>query len=118
TPLGESAPPPPALPDTIDSGDAGQASFFTVSASEGGDRYRVRASTVPGTDAMLITATSLADVDATLRRLLGIMLLVTLAVLAALAVLGLWVVRIGLRPLEEIGTTAAAIADGDLTRRV
>ena len=118
TPLGESAPPPPALPDAIDSGDAGQASFFTVSASEGGDRYRVRASTVPGTDAMLITATSLADVDATLRRLLGIMLLVTLAVLAALAVLGLWVVRIGLRPLEEIGTTAAAIADGDLTRRV
>ena len=118
TPLGESAPPPPALPDTIDSGDAGQASFFTVSASEGGDRYRVRAATVPGTDAMLITATSLADVDATLRRLLAIMLLVTLAVLAALAVLGLWVVRIGLRPLDEIGTTAAAIADGDLTRRV
>ena len=118
TPLGESAPSPPALPDTIDSGDAGQASFFTVSASEGGDRYRVRAATVPGTDAMLITATSLADVDATLRRLLAIMLLVTLAVLAALAVLGLWVVRIGLRPLDEIGTTAAAIAAGDLTRRV
>ena len=118
TPLGESAPSPPALPDTIDSGDAGQASFFTVSASEGGERYRVRAATVPGTDATLITATSLADVDATLRRLLAIMLLVTLAVLAALAVLGLWVVRVGLRPLDEIGTTAAAIADGDLTRRV
>ena len=118
TPLGESAPSPPALPDTIDSGDAGQASFFTVPASEGGDRYRVRAATVQGTDAMLITGTSLADVDATLRRLLAIMLLVTLAVLAALAVLGLWVVRIGLRPLEEIGTTAAAIAEGDLTRRV
>ena len=118
TPLGESAPSPPALPDTIDSGDAGQASFFTVSASEGGDRYRVRASTLPGTDAMLITATSLADVDATLRRLLAIMLLVTLAVLAALAVLGLWVVRVGLRPLDEIGTTAAAIAAGDLSRRV
>ena len=78
----------------------------------------MRAATVPGTDAMLITATSLADVDATLRRLLAIMLLVTAAVLAALAVLGLWVVRVGLRPLDEIGTTAAAIADGDLTRRV
>jgi len=78
----------------------------------------VRAATVQGTDAMLITGTSLADVDATLRRLLAIMLLVTVAVLAALAVLGLWVVRIGLRPLEEIGTTAAAIAEGDLTRRV
>ncbi len=118
TPLGESAPSPPALPDTIDSGDAGQASYFTVSAREGGDRYRVRAATVPGTDAMLITGTSLADVDATLRRLLAIMLLVTLGVLAALAALGLWVVRIGLRPLDEIGNTAAAIAEGDLTRRV
>ncbi len=118
TPLGESAPSPPALPDTIDSGDAGQASYFTVSAREGGDRYRVRAATVPGTAATLIAATSLADVDATLRRLLAIMLLVTLAVLAALAALGLWVVRLGLRPLDEIGTTAAAIAAGDLTRRV
>ena len=118
TPLGESAPSPPALPDTIDSGNAGQASYFTVSAREGGDRYRVRAATVAGTDAMLITGTSLADVDATLRRLLAIMLLVTVAVLAALAVLGLWVVRVGLRPLDEIGNTAAAIAEGDLTRRV
>jgi two-component system OmpR family sensor kinase len=120
TPLGESAPSPPALPDTIDpSGDGtDQASYFTVSAIEGGERYRVRASTVPGTDAVLITATPLTDVDATLRRLLAIMLLVTAAVLAALATLGLWVVRVGLRPLGEIGATAAAIADGDLTRRV
>lgn len=118
TPLGESAPSPPALPDTIDSGAVGQAAYFTVSAGAGGERYRVRAATVPGTSATLITATSLADVDATLRRLLAIMLLVTLVVLAALAVLGLWVVRVGLRPLDEIGATAAAIADGDLTRRV
>jgi two-component system, OmpR family, sensor kinase len=118
TPLGESAPSPPALPDTIDSGAVGQAAYFTVSAGAGGERYRVRAATVPGTSATLITATSLADVDATLRRLLAIMLLVTLVVLGALAVLGLWVVRVGLRPLDEIGATAAAIADGDLTRRV
>jgi two-component system, OmpR family, sensor kinase len=39
-------------------------------------------------------------------------------VLAALAGLGLWVVRIGLRPLTAIGATAAAIAEGDLSRRV
>ena len=120
TPYGESAPSPPALPDTIEpSGDGfDEASFFTVPAQEGGERYRVRASTEQRTGATLITATPLADVDDTLRRLLAIMLLVTAAVLAALAVLGLWVVRLGLRPLEEIGMTAAAIADGDLTRRV
>ena len=32
--------------------------------------------------------------------------------------LGLWIVRVGLRPLDAIGTTAAAIAAGDLSRRV
>ena len=46
------------------------------------------------------------------------MLLVTAVVLAALAALGLWVVRVGLRPLDAIGATAAAIAAGDLTQRV
>ena len=56
--------------------------------------------------------------DATLRRLLLIELLVTGAVLAGLAALGLWVVRLGLRPLDEIGVTAQAIAAGDLTHRV
>jgi two-component system OmpR family sensor kinase len=120
TPLGGVAPSPPALPDTIEpSGDGpDEASYFTVPARDGDGRYRVRASTEPRTGATLISATPLTDVDATLRRLLAIMLLVTAVILAALAALGLWVVRIGLRPLEEIGTTAAAIADGDLTRRV
>src|SRR5918995_1605847 len=85
TPLGESAPSPPALPDTIEpSGDGpGQASYVTVPAQEGGERYRVRASIEPRSGATLITATPLTDVDATLRRLLAIMLLVTAAVLAA-----------------------------------
>jgi two-component system OmpR family sensor kinase len=41
-----------------------------------------------------------------------------LPVLVALGLLGLWVVRLGLRPLDAIGETAAAIAAGDLTRRV
>jgi two-component system OmpR family sensor kinase len=63
-------------------------------------------------------ATPLSDVDATLRRLLLIMLLVTAAVLVSLALLGLQAVRIGLRPLDAIEATAAAIARGDLSRRV
>ena len=42
----------------------------------------------------------------------------TALVLAAIAALGLWVVRLGLRPLDAIGTTAAAIAAGDLSQRV
>jgi two-component system OmpR family sensor kinase len=104
-------PSPPELPDTI------TEQTFTAPARDGGARYRVRAS--PSHDGnTVVVATSLADVDATLRRLLLIMLLVTAAVLGALAALGLWVVRLGLRPLDAIGSTAAAIAAGDLSRRV
>src|SRR5581483_5466653 len=41
-----------------------------------------------------------------------------LAVLAAIGVLGLWIVRIGLRPLTGIERTADAISAGDLSQRV
>ena len=118
---GEAAPSPPDLPATIEAPSGSgpdAASYFTVSSQDGENRYRVRASVDPYDSTMVVVATSLADVDATLRRLLWIMLLVTAAVLAALAALGLWVVRLGLRPLDAIGTTAAAIAAGDLSRRV
>ena len=60
----------------------------------------------------------LSSVDSTLHRLLLIELLVTVAVLAGLAALGLWVIRIGLRPLAGSGQTAATIAAGDLSQRV
>jgi two-component system OmpR family sensor kinase len=107
------APSPPELPAEIQA-----PSSFTVPAEDRSGRYRMRADYTFGGDEIIVVGTSLADVDATLRRLLLIMLLVTVAVLAALAALGLWVVRLGLRPLEAIGSTAAAIADGDLSRRV
>jgi two-component system, OmpR family, sensor kinase len=115
-------PSPPKLPETIDAPAAADrgpdtAAYFTVPAESGGGRYRVRASS-EGSNATLILATSLADVDATLRRLLLVELLVAGVVLAALAVLGLWVVRLGLKPLGEIEKTAAAIGGGDLSRRV
>jgi two-component system, OmpR family, sensor kinase len=119
TSYGEAAPSPPDLPGAIpDPGDDREGAKFVVDSRDGGERYRVHAWTDPLSGSTLIAARSLADVDATLRRLLLIELLVTGAVLAALAGLGLWVVRIGLRPLEAIGLTAAAIAGGDLTRRV
>jgi two-component system, OmpR family, sensor kinase len=117
----EALPSPPDLPETTalpaEAQGPGAGRFFTVDAEDGDGRYRVRAVRArDGTVAIL--ARSLDDVDATLRRLLVIMLLVSAAVLGALAVLGLWVVRLGLRPLDAIGATAAQIAAGDLSRRV
>jgi len=117
--------PPPALPKTISvpaaslEGDHDEnVSRFTVGATSGGARWRVRASGIPGTHAVFVIAASLHDVDGTLHRLFLIELLVTALVIAALAGLALWVVRVGLRPLAAIGDTAAAIAAGDLSRRV
>jgi two-component system OmpR family sensor kinase len=92
--------------------------YFTVNSVKGEVRYRVRASLDPGSTTMLILATSLSGVEGTLHRLMLIELLVTAGVLVAIAVLGLWAVRVGLRPLEAIGRTAAGIAAGDLTQRV
>jgi two-component system OmpR family sensor kinase len=106
------APSPPDLPTTIT-----PPATFTVDAQDGEGRYRVHAEEMFG-GTTIVVATPLDDVDATLQRLLLIMLLVTVLVLGALAALGLWVVRLGLKPLDAVGETAAAIAAGDLTRRV
>ena len=117
--------PPPKLPATIALPDAGRHGGDRVALLHrpGGERRRplprARLDRAAGAATyLLIVATSLSDVDSTLHRLLLIELLVTAAVLAAIAVLGLWVVRLGLRPLDAIGETAAAIAAGDLSQRV
>ena len=121
---GTTAPAPPRLPATItvpasaQAGGPDRVRYFTVPATSGGDRYRVRASIDPGSTDMLIIATSLSGVDGTLHRLLVIELLVTLGVLAAIVLLGLWIVQLGLRPLDAIVVTADGIAAGDLSRRV
>jgi two-component system OmpR family sensor kinase len=121
---GQSTPPIPELPQTIHvpvqpNEGPDRVSYFTVGSRDSGEQYRVRAAVEPELNgAMLITADPLRDVISTLHRLFLVELLVTLAVLAALAGLGLWIVRLGLRPLRGIEVTAAAITAGDLTRRV
>jgi two-component system, OmpR family, sensor kinase len=114
---------PPDLPKSVTlhapSGhDPDRVAYFTAPAVKGGMRYRVRASVDPGSPFVLIIGTSLSDVDSTLHRLFVIELLVTAGVLLGIAALGLWLVRRSLRPLDAMGATAAAIAAGDLTRRV
>jgi two-component system OmpR family sensor kinase len=113
--------PAPKLPGTIlppTGGDGREAvRYFMVPGQDGGS-YRVRASVEEGARAMLVVSTSLADVASTLDRLLLIELVVSAFVLAGIAALGHWLVRVGLRPLDAIEGTAAAIAAGDLSRRV
>jgi two-component system OmpR family sensor kinase len=104
--------PGPILPAHIPVNQA-----ITVGSSSGPD-FRVYA--VPTGDESGITgiAIPLEDVEHTLHRLFVIEALVVGGVLAALAVLAWWLVRLGLRPLDRIAATAGAIAQGDLSRRV
>ncbi|GAB3858930.1 hypothetical protein GCM10029963_59420 [Micromonospora andamanensis] len=60
----------------------------------------------------------LTDVEQAVKRLIWIDLLVGGAVLVLLASIGAAIVRTSLKPLVEIERTAAAIAGGDLSRRV
>jgi len=92
---------------------------FTVSDRSGdGSRWRVLVRPLLDGSGSIVTALSLDEVDSTVGQLLGILLIVSLAVLVVLAGLAYAVVRSSLRPLEEVEDTAEAIAAGDLSRRV
>jgi two-component system, OmpR family, sensor kinase len=112
--------PPPDLPTV--SPDEANAEPFTVGAIRGDGSWRAvalravnREGNVQGT---LLIAASLDDVDATVHQLNSINLLVGAAVIAGLALAAYTMVRTALRPLTKIEQTAAAIAGGDLSRRV
>jgi two-component system OmpR family sensor kinase len=96
--------------------------FFNAHAPRSGTHYRVLVTPVERADlrsvSFLVVAIPLTDVDQTLRHLFIVEVLVALCVLGALALLAWWVVHLGLRPLQQMGETAGAIAAGDLSRRV
>ena len=111
--------PKPALPQNLEAGDEGEARTFTTGERGGGsESFRVLAAASPFADLTTVVAIPLADTNATLDRLALIELVVSAAVLFALAVVAWWLVGIGLRPLRRIGETAGQIAAGDLSRRV
>jgi two-component system OmpR family sensor kinase len=119
--------PEPELPSTLPRPGAPRTSpdLFTTGAVEGSSaKYRVLVDRVtirtgrgsqPGT---LIVAIPLTEVDETLSRLRVIEGVVSGAVLLGLGFISYWLVRRELRPLENMGVTAGAIAAGDLSRRV
>jgi two-component system, OmpR family, sensor kinase len=111
----------PRLPDQVsglDSNSDESATFFTVDSAQGENgEFRVRAERLAD-DSLLMVALPLDDVNSTLHRLLVTEIFVTAAVLLVAVGLGLWLVRVGLRPLRNIESTAANIAGGELSLRV
>jgi two-component system, OmpR family, sensor kinase len=117
--------PLPKLPTNVGWLAASDGRPITVPAESGSSRWRVIAfphqftaadgSLVSGT---VIVGLDISNVYATIGRLIGIDLIVSLIVILVLAIVGITVVRRSLRPLTEIERTAEAIAAGDLSRRV
>jgi two-component system, OmpR family, sensor kinase len=84
-------------------------------STQGGYRVRVFSGT---NGSRLVMAIPLSDVTSTLDRLALLELLIGAVVLVTVAAIAYLLVRRALRPLSRIEDTAAAIAAGDLSRRV
>jgi len=115
---------PPNLPAELPMWAPGGSAPITVRSLDGATRYRVLANDVQFTQngqpatGTIVVAIPLTELHVTLRHLMGVEFLVSAIVLLIVAGLALWLVRVGMQPLEGMGRTADAIAAGDLTRRV
>ncbi|MFL5790683.1 MAG: sensor histidine kinase [Actinomycetota bacterium] len=116
---GQQNPAVPQLPPDLPGSTNGGVGTTTFSASsDGGTRFRVEAVGPRPNAGTLVIAVPLTEMGETLGRLLAIEALVTIGVALTAGALALWLVKVGLRPLETMGATAGAIAAGDLSRRV
>jgi two-component system, OmpR family, sensor kinase len=94
------------------------ATYFTAGSKEaGGPAFRVMVSGSTTGD-QLVVAIPIADQTSTLHTLLLIELAVTAGALVLALAGGWWLVRLGLRPLEDVERTADSIAAGNLDQRV
>jgi two-component system OmpR family sensor kinase len=113
---------PPVLPTGIRPGTSfavGNPHYEVVVAAQPSRYAVIAAGGVRGdTLGYLVVAIPLADVDHTLHHLLLVELFVASGVLITLAGLAWLVVKLGLRPLEQMQETAGAIAAGDLSQRI
>jgi two-component system OmpR family sensor kinase len=84
----------------------------------GGSQWRLLV--LPGQEqgTYRVVAIPLSEVDFALNDVVELEAFIGAAVLVAMVVVALLIVRLGLRPLERMGHTAEAIAGGDLSRRV
>jgi two-component system OmpR family sensor kinase len=97
-------------------GDVGTP-FTAPAAGTSGDSWRVLVEQMSG-GGHLVIASGLGDLDGTVTRLEIADALAAGVAVVLLAGLGLPLVRASLAPLREIESTAAAIAGGDLSRRI
>ncbi|MFE9019450.1 ATP-binding protein [Streptomyces sp. NPDC007808] len=92
-----------------------EGSFHTVPGADGSD-WLLHSSPLP--DGILLVGMRTTVADELMHRTGVVAATSAAAALLAVTLLSWRAVRRGLRPLESIATTAAAIGDGDLARRI
>ena len=111
----------PAL-DRVDVDDTRLGEHFTVQGEDGAGSWRVLAAQLTDgqgrTGGTIAVALPLTSVESTVRQLAWLTAVIGLTTLVLVGVLGWFAVRRAFRPLTRIEDTAAAIAAGDLTRRI
>jgi two-component system, OmpR family, sensor kinase len=108
----------PTLPKPVPHAGPDEPVWQYLSGTDGTE-YLARTEAVDGAGGdILVLSVPLGDENTTLHQLLLLEALISTAVLIGLGLLAWRVIGIGLRPLERMGETAAAIAGGDLARRV
>ncbi|MFD2349193.1 histidine kinase dimerization/phospho-acceptor domain-containing protein [Nonomuraea ferruginea] len=91
---------------------------FTVSGDDGEQWRTVAVPATRGTHASVVAAVSLDGMNSTVQRVRVASLVAGGLLLGLLALTGGFAIRAGLAPLRRVEETAAAIAAGDLSRRV
>jgi two-component system OmpR family sensor kinase len=89
---------------------------FTLKAP--GPNFRVITQVLPSSAGTVVVAQSLADFDKTIRKINRIFLLIGFLILFLIAIAARQVIRISMKPLENVEATAEKIASGDLTARL
>jgi len=91
---------------------------ITVASTDRRVDYRMRVQRDLRAGREIVLALPLDDVNESVRQLLVIVLVSGIAVLGVLGLVVWWVIRLGVRPVRRMTTTAGAIAAGDLSQRV
>jgi len=96
----------------------GERPNLYTTSSENGPNYRIAVTTLPAGRGTMVVGSSLRDTEHAYSDVRLSVELASIALLAALALVGWWLLRHGVRPLVQVAATADAIAAGDLSHRV
>ena len=91
---------------------------FTISGDDGKTDIRAIARSLPSGEGTVVISVALDSVEKTVAGLRGIFILISFIVLISIAIVARSLIKLTLKPLNQIEKTAAAIAEGDLSARL